>query len=537
MLTAYDAIVVGAGHNGLTLALFLQRAGLKTLVAEQADRVGGMARTEEAPAKGFRHNPHANFLAYGAVSVVEREFDLASHGLATVTPEAQHGLAFADGRPPLILHRYDLMARSADSLATDSKTDARAFAELKAAANRLDPVLQASLYTPPGRRTATRLVEAAARSWGGDVSGRSARAVIDDLFASDEVRTLFYQLAAETGLMLEAEGSGVGFLTLTLWLVGQWRLPLGGMGAYAGALARAAEREGVTIATNARVERLIVRGDRAAGVMVAGHGQVVARRAIASSAGLVQTLRVLAPESSLSPTARAGVDAYAAQKGPSLGGPRLGPEGSAGLSVRALGPGDQPLLSHRCGIRGRGHGAQPPSRHRRRPPARARRGATREQPLGSQPIAERSPYRRRRCADARAARPGPGDLGSGRRELCPGVPGRLGRPCAEPVRLGDRRRVHPASARRPSYFVARRNRPIPHRDRPALSLRGLDPSGRGASTAPAASTTRSGRSPRTSASRARGLGRPSLGARPGSRVPTARPRDRRRSPRPRGRRS
>src|SRR5580693_1878850 len=87
MLSAYDAVVVGAGHNGLTIALYLQRAGLKTLVVEQADRVGGMARTDEAPASGFRHNPHANYLAYGTVSAVERDFDLAGAGLVTITPE------------------------------------------------------------------------------------------------------------------------------------------------------------------------------------------------------------------------------------------------------------------------------------------------------------------------------------------------------------------------------------------------------------------------------------------------------------------
>jgi phytoene dehydrogenase-like protein len=144
--------------------------------------------------------------------------------------------------------------------------------------------------------------------------------VIDDLFASDEIRALFYQLAAETGLMLEAEGSGVGFLTFTLWLVGEWRLPIGGMQAYADALARAAERQGVEVAAGARVERIILRGGRAAAVMVAGYGQVVARRAIASSAGLVRTLRTFLPEKALGRAVGADLDAYAKQDGPSLGG-------------------------------------------------------------------------------------------------------------------------------------------------------------------------------------------------------------------------
>jgi phytoene dehydrogenase-like protein len=319
MLTSYDAVVVGAGHNGLTVALYLQRAGLRTLVVEQADCVGGMARTEQSPTVGFRHNPHANYLAYGAVSVAERDFDLVSAGLATVTPEDQHGVAFADGRPPLILHRNDLLARSADSLRAYSEADANTYASLKTAVNALDPLMAASLYSPPGREVAARQIDAAAQLYGGDLGTRSAKAVIDELFRSDEVRTLFYQLAAETGLLLEAEGSAVGFLTFTLWLVGQWRLPIGGMQAYADALARAAKRQGVEVASGERVERIIVRHGRAAGVMVAGHGQVVARRAVASSAGLAQTLRGFLSDKAVGRQERARIDAYTAQEGSSLG--------------------------------------------------------------------------------------------------------------------------------------------------------------------------------------------------------------------------
>jgi phytoene dehydrogenase-like protein len=318
MEAEYDAIVIGAGSNGLTLAIYLQRSGLRTLLVEQADRVGGMARTDEAPARGFRHNPHANYLAYGAVSVVERDFDLAEVGFKTLTPEAQHGLAFADGRPPLVLHRRDAMEKSVASLATYSSADAKSYADLKARVDALDPVLSANLYSPPTRRRALDQVEAARGVYGSQLGARSAKAVIDELFRSDEVRTLFYQLAAETGLMIEAAGSGVGFLTFTLWLVGQWRLPIGGMQAYADALARVAQRQGVTVVTGARIERIIVRAGRAAAVMVEGYGQVAARRAIASSAGLAETLGGMVLGAALTHRERAEVVAYAAQDGPSL---------------------------------------------------------------------------------------------------------------------------------------------------------------------------------------------------------------------------
>jgi len=53
-MQAYDAIVVGAGHNGLTCACYLARAGLRTLVLDQYHTVGGMATTEELTLPGFR---------------------------------------------------------------------------------------------------------------------------------------------------------------------------------------------------------------------------------------------------------------------------------------------------------------------------------------------------------------------------------------------------------------------------------------------------------------------------------------------------
>lgn len=315
-------MVIGAGVNGLSLALRLQRAGLQTLVAEKERCVGGMARTEEPLLPGFRHNPHANYLGYGAVSPLERQFDLARGGLSTVTPDAQHGLSFQDGRPPLVIYRNGLTERSVASLKSYSARDARTYKALKKAANALDSQIEASLYAPPAHHSALRLMEAGQRSFkehGGDLHRQSAREVIDSLFESDEVRTLFYQLSAETGLSLEAPDSGVGFLTFTLWAVGQWRLPIGGMQAYPNALAELARQEGVVIALNTRVERVVLKSGRATGVAIAGQGEVRARRAVASSAGLCATLGGMLPPGSLSDAESASLAAYAATEGPTLG--------------------------------------------------------------------------------------------------------------------------------------------------------------------------------------------------------------------------
>jgi phytoene dehydrogenase-like protein len=267
----------------------------------------------------LRHNPHANYLAYGAVNPVERDFDLGHFGLSTVTPEAQHGMAFSDGRPPLILHRNDLIERSVDSLRAYSHRDARTYEGLKARVMDLDPLMAMVLYSAPAREMAEKQIYTASRLIGRDISRLSAKSVIDSLFEADEVRAFFYQLAAETGLLVDTEGSAVGFLIFTLWLVGQWRLPIGGMQTYADALLAAARRAGVNVVTNAVADRIIVRDGIARAVVIAGHGQIVARRAIASSAGLAATLLGLVPKRTLSGPELASVNAYAAQDGPSLG--------------------------------------------------------------------------------------------------------------------------------------------------------------------------------------------------------------------------
>ena len=60
-MASYDAVIIGSGHNGLICGSYLARAGMKVLVVERNDRVGGGLLTEEATVPGFRHNLHANF--------------------------------------------------------------------------------------------------------------------------------------------------------------------------------------------------------------------------------------------------------------------------------------------------------------------------------------------------------------------------------------------------------------------------------------------------------------------------------------------
>lgn len=322
--SSFDAIVIGAGHNGLTLAIYLQRAGLQTLVLERASRAGGMSRTDEPLLAGYRHSPHANLLSYYDLMPMVTDFTLGSQGVRTVSPEAQHGICFSDGRPPLILYRSDQRERTRASLARYSARDAAIYCALAEEIDAVGQLLREGLYAPARRkwfeRQADTLNRATARiGLRGTVGRRSARAVIDEFFETSEVRTLFYQLAAEFGAQLDEPGGDLSFLGVVLWVAGRWRLPLGGMQSLPDALHRVAEREGVHIALRAEVTRMEVSNGRIQGVYAPAIGQVRAERIVASSCGLVATLLGLVGPEELSPEETKNLGALAAMPVSTLG--------------------------------------------------------------------------------------------------------------------------------------------------------------------------------------------------------------------------
>src|SRR5688500_3135874 len=106
-----DVVVVGAGHNGLTLAAKLASRGLRVLIVERGAAPGGMT-TAQVFTGGFRSSPHANILFYQDFAAARRRWDASASGLATAWPEAQVGAAFADGRPPIVVHRADRLAKT-----------------------------------------------------------------------------------------------------------------------------------------------------------------------------------------------------------------------------------------------------------------------------------------------------------------------------------------------------------------------------------------------------------------------------------------
>lgn len=101
----YDAIVIGAGHKGLTCACYLAKSGLTVLVLEDYSLIGGMTITEEITLPGFKSDIHAFGYSLATLSPVPNELNLHSHGFELIRPEISISHLFPKKHGYISMHR------------------------------------------------------------------------------------------------------------------------------------------------------------------------------------------------------------------------------------------------------------------------------------------------------------------------------------------------------------------------------------------------------------------------------------------------
>lgn len=316
----FDVVIIGGGHNALTCAAYLGRAGVDVCVLEGRHEWGGAVYTAEHTAPGFCHNIHSNFMEFLHVMPFFEDFDLASLGARTIFPEAQAGMPFADGRPPVIIYRNDMIERTCKNFAVYSKRDADTWRALKTHANELEPLFAMGLYTPPvrvdfngplpnpheGTMMMMRMFDLDP-----ELAFKSIRDCIDELFETDEIRALFYRVAVEfCGPPIEWPGTGGLFLFSCLIMPGCWRMMVGGSHRLNGAMVTACLKHGVTMREASRVKKIIVEGGKAVGVELVDGRKYMARQAVVSGIGFKDTFLDLVGEGHLSEYARRRVKNY-----------------------------------------------------------------------------------------------------------------------------------------------------------------------------------------------------------------------------------
>ena len=295
----YDAIVVGGGHNGLTAAAYLARAGKRVLVLERRDVLGGACVTEEV-IPGHRVS-FASYIASMLMPTVIRDLRLGDHGLRMVACDPILTVPLEDGR---ILRWWADPERTAREIADYSPHDAAAFlavdTKLKALARYLQPFF---LEPPPdlSARGLAKLGEGSRlfrrfRRMGGAQAAElmsfltgSLADFLDRHFEREETKRLILanNVYGKHGGPYEA-GSAVGLLFHLLaggdhGVQGFNGHVIGGMGAIAQAIAAAARGFGAEIVSDAAVERIVVERGRATGVALAD-GRAFAAPVVLSNA-------------------------------------------------------------------------------------------------------------------------------------------------------------------------------------------------------------------------------------------------------------
>lgn len=281
-MTAVDAVVVGAGPNGLVAANALVDAGWEVLLVEANEVCGGAVRTAEVTAPGFRNDLFSAFYPLAAASPVIAGLDLHHHGLAWTQAPTVLAHVLPDDRAAVLHRRVEDTAAGLEEFAAG---DGEAWLALWEQWSRIrDPLLDA-LFTPfPPVRSALRLLRALGTA---DALEMLRQAVLpvhrlaDERFAGEGAAVLLTGNAMHSDVGPDAAGSGLfGWLLCMLGQDVGFPVPVGGAQVLADALVSRLQAGGGQVRTGVRVERVEVEHGRATGVRLADGSRVTARRAV-----------------------------------------------------------------------------------------------------------------------------------------------------------------------------------------------------------------------------------------------------------------
>ncbi|MGA8222580.1 MAG: NAD(P)/FAD-dependent oxidoreductase [Candidatus Acidiferrales bacterium] len=281
---SYDAIIVGGGHNGLTAAAYLGRAGLSTLVLERREIIGGCCVTEEI-APGCRAST-TSYIASMLRPTIIRDLDLGAHGLRMVPCDPALTVPFPDGQ---VVPWWADRDRAAAEFRKISVRDAETFVRVDERLKKLARYLQPFFLEPPpdpsfhGVEGWWELLRVGKRFRG--ISGEEIAELVafltgslgdflDRNYESEKIKTMFlannvygkhggpYNQGSALGLLFHLLSGGDGEVQ------GFYGHVMGGMGAITQALASAGRKTGVEIATATQVAKINVRDGIARGVIL-----------------------------------------------------------------------------------------------------------------------------------------------------------------------------------------------------------------------------------------------------------------------------
>jgi len=308
----HDAIIIGAGHNGLVAACYLARAGLKVLVLERRHIVGGATVTEEI-VPGFKFSRLAYVNSLFRPEII-KELRLKAYGFHLLPRNPSSFTPFPDGRYLFMGPDREATRREIGKF---SQKDAEAFPRYEKMLERLATVIEPTLdQTPPDPfsfdiRSWLHLIKIGlrARRLGRDIYRLAAMLTgpasvfLDEWFESEELKTTL-ATDAVIGAMASPSSPGTAYILFhhvmgeTEGAQGVWAYVRGGMGALSNAIAGAADDMGVELRTECPVSEVMVEGETVKGVVTEA-GEEIKSGIVLSNADPKITFTRLLPRDAL----------------------------------------------------------------------------------------------------------------------------------------------------------------------------------------------------------------------------------------------